>query len=258
VALSVEELIRRELELLAPREDAGGADWHEVRRRAGIPIPDSGTISPRQPHRVRRGALVFSLVVLLAAAVAVPSLGLGSDLRDLLGLSNAPPKPLFDKARLLVEAPADKGEMARLYEAPSSAGGTCWFVDRVPIGSPAPTVDSDGGGMCQVGDSATPPDREVPITWSVGMQPKTRNNTQGWRAPILDGWVNPELGATRVVLKWTGGSVELPFANDHFLFVSESLYEPAGKNLPYELIAYDAAGAEVARTRIFKTALYVP
>ena len=253
MALSVEELIRRELEALAPNEGAGRANWREVRRRAGIPIPDSGNIS----RRVRRGALAFSLLVLLAATVAVPSLGLGSDLRDLLGLSNAPPRPVFDKARLLVEAPADKGDVARLYEAPSSTGGTCWFVERVPIGTPARTADSEGGGICRSGESATPPGREAPITWSVGMQPKTRNNTRGWRAPILNGWVNPELGGTRVVLEWTGGSIDVPFANDHFLFVSESLYEPAGKNLPYELVAYDAAGAEVARTRIVKSALYV-
>jgi hypothetical protein len=253
VARSVEEVIRLELEALAPREDGDRADWLEVRRRAGLPIPDSGSGS----HRWRRGALVFSLLVLLAAAVAVPSLGLGSDLRELLGLRNPPPRPVFDQARLLVEAPAGNGEVARLYEAPASTGGTCWFVDRVPTGSPARTADSDSGGMCRIGESATPPDPQIPITWSVGMQPKTRNNARGWRAPILDGWVNPELRATRVALEWRGGSVELPFANDHFLLVSESLYEPARKNLPYELVAYDGAGAEVARTRIFKSALYV-
>jgi len=42
----------------------------------------------------------------------------------------------------------------------------------------------------------------------------------------------PELGATRVALEWTGGSVELPVANDHFLFVSESLYDPPDSNVP--------------------------
>ena len=157
MALNVDDLIRQELEALAPHDDAGRGDWREVRRRAGIPTPTSGSSS----HRARRGALVVSLLLLLAAAVAVPSLGLGSDLRDLLGLSNAPPRPVFDKAKLLVQAPAGKGEVARLYEAPASTGGTCWFVDLAPIGSPARTADSGGGGICRLGESATPPDREA-------------------------------------------------------------------------------------------------
>jgi hypothetical protein len=201
--------------------------------------------------------VVFALVVIGAAAVAVPSLALSSDLRDLLWLSDVHPKPVFAQARLLVEAPADRGEVARLYEAPSSIGGTCRFVDRAPAGSPVRTSDDDGGGMCQIGQPAQPPASDAPMSWSIGMQPKTPDNVRGWRAPMLDGWVNPDLGATRIALEWTGGSVELPFANDHFLFVSESLYEPPESNFPYELVAYDASGAEVGRTRIFKTALRV-
>ena len=259
MASSVEELIRRELETLAPREDRGLADWSDVRRRAGIPISEPATDPSRQSQRSRRRLVAaVVVVVLLTAAVAVPSLALSSHLRDLLGLADTRPRPVFAKARLLVEVPADRGEVARLYEAPSSVGGRCWFVDRVPRGSPVPTTDADAGSRCQLGQSATPPARDAPMTWSIGMQPKTRNNLRGWRAPILDGWVNPELDATRVVLEWDGGSVELPFRNDHFLFISESLYEPPEANLPYELVAYDAVGAEVARVRIFKTALYLP
>jgi hypothetical protein len=256
VAFGVEDLIRQELELLSPREDVSRVGWPDVCRRAGMRVPPATNVQQQSSRRKRR-LMVLALVTIAAAAVAVPSLALNSDLRDLLGFAGAPPEPVFAEARLLVEAPADRGEVARLYEAPSSAGGTCWFVDRVPAGSPVHTSDDDAGGMCQIGQRGQPPASNVPMSWSIGMQPKTPNNVAGWRAPVLDGWVNPELGATRIALEWTGGSVELPFANDHFLFVSELLYDPPDANFPYELVAYDASGAEVGRTRIVKTALRV-
>ena len=94
--------------------------------------------------------------LIVTAGVAVPSLALSSDLHDLLGLSDAHPKPLLEEGRLLVEAPADRGKVARLYAAPSSMGGTCWFVDRAPHGAPVRASDDDGGGSCQIGEPAQP------------------------------------------------------------------------------------------------------
>jgi hypothetical protein len=255
VAFGVEDLIRQELDLLSPPDDGAGVSWSEICRRAGTSIR-AASVQQQSSRRTRR-LVVFAVVILVAAAVTVPSLALSLELRDLLGLSDAHPEPVFSQARLLVEAPADRGEVARLYEAPASGGGTCWFVDRAPAGSPVHTNDDDGGGMCQIGQPATPA-AAAPLSWSIGRQPKTPDNVRGWRAPILDGWVNPDLGATRIALEWNGGSLELPFANDHFLFVSESLHDPPESNFPYELVAYDAAGAEVARTRIVKSALRWP
>ncbi len=257
MASGVEDALRQELELLSPPDDGSGVAWPEICRRASTSTRPMATVQ-QQPPRRRRGLAVFAIAVIVAAAVAVPSLALSSDLRDLLGLSDAHHEPLFAQARLLVEAPADRGEVARLYEAPSSLGGICWFVDRTPAGSPVRSSDNDGGGMCQIGQAAQPPASDAPMTWNIGRQPKTPNNARGWRAPILDGWVNPDLGATRIALEWTGGSIELPFANSHFLYVSESLYDPPASNFPYELVAYDSSGAAVGRPRILKTALRAP
>jgi hypothetical protein len=181
---------------------------------------------------------------------ALPSLALSSEVRRVFGLQD-PPEPLVAQARLLVEAPIGDGRMARVYEAPSSTGGHCWFTAYLAGGSTVRPETPDGGASCTVGpNSHQPPGSEPPILWSISVQPKARSTNARWTPPVIDGWVNPDLRATKVVLEWATGSRESAFANDHFVLVESTLGAPPAENLPYSIVAYDAHGREVARATI--------
>ena len=240
--LELEPAVREELDALAPREPEEAPDWDDVRRRARL-----------SERRRRRGAGRVAVVAAAASAVvAVPSIALSSEVRRFLRLEDPrPTEPVLLEARLLVEAPAGDGIVARMYEAPASGGGACEFVTVAPAGS-SERPERSGGGGCTLdaGTARRIHSPELPIQWTVNVNRKTRWNDATWTPPVLSGWVAPRLGATRVVLEWNGGAEEAAFANDHFVYADASLYNPPEQNLPYEIAAYDAGGREVARERI--------
>jgi hypothetical protein len=103
-----------------------------------------------------------------------------------------------------------------------------------------------GGGLCSSGPISY---EGVPIsaTVSVGRRPPDLTRATNWVPPLISGLVDPELGATRVEVRWTGGSRELGFANGYFIGAAEELYEAPPSALPIFVVALDASGQEVAR-----------
>jgi hypothetical protein len=239
--------IRGELDSLAPYEGREAADWNDVLRRSFPANTWHGRVSAtRVRHRRRRVTLGLAAVMLLAA---LPSLALSSEVRQVIGLEDS--EPVVAQARLLVEAPIGDGRMARVFDAPSSTGGYCWFTAYSSAESTVSPTAPDGGASCTAG--ATSGQRrgsEPPILWSVSVQPKPRSTNARWTPPVIDGRVNPGLHAAKVVLEWTGGSREFSFANNHFVLVESRLYEPPAEDLPYLIVAYNADGREVARAAI--------
>jgi hypothetical protein len=236
------------LDRLAPRDETPARDWADVVRRAPR--------SARRPSNALRLALGVAVGALLLVTSA---LALSHDLRRSLtfGLwSDRPVRPVFAAARLLVEAPAGNGVVARVFEAPASAGGgTCWFTERVPAGTAPTPQNGRGGRSCTVG--AYRAERDSPITWAIDIQPRTRNNRKSWQPPLLHGRIKNGVNAERVVLRWRTGEVQLPFKNGHFLYVSPALYRPPRRNFPYDIVAIAADGHVAAHVRIFRSALLV-
>jgi hypothetical protein len=68
--------------------------------------------------------------------------------------------------------------------------------------------------------------------------------------PIVEGYVDPNLDATRVEIQWNGGSKELAYANDYFLGGVRPLFDAPPKMSPIRVIAYDADGHAVAQHEI--------
>ena len=232
--LDVDRVIERELEELAPPDPHALGEWKDVRERAGF--------TPKR--RWHLGVVA----VALAAAVAVPSIAFSSAVRKLLGFEE--PRAVLAQAKLLVEAPAAHGLVARVYEAPAKDGGRCLFADIVAADAPV-VPERMGGGWCQIGAPVRPPTEDAPpIQMMMSHAPTTRDNERTWQPPLLSGRVDPALGAERVVLEWNGGSQDLAFANDHFVVVTNVLYEPPESSLPIAVVAYDGGGTEVARQAI--------
>ena len=160
------------------------------------------------------------------------------------------PEPVLERARLVLEVPAGRGTVLRLYESPSSTGGTCTFTDAAEAGSTSRPTRM-GGGAC----SAEPGPRhrgDAPIVLSSGL---TREGL-AWPRSTLHGTVDPDLDAVRVRLEWATGARELAFADGYFL-AANPYYDPPDENLPYEVVAYGADGREVARMRIPKAWLSI-
>jgi hypothetical protein len=73
----------------------------------------------------------------------------------------------------------------------------------------------------------------------------------GTVGPVLHGYLDSSLGATRVEIRWNGGSKELAYANDYFLGVIQPLYRVEPKDIrPVRVIAYDAEGRVVRKIDI--------
>jgi hypothetical protein len=99
-----------------------------------------------------------------------------------------------------------------------------------------------GGGLC----AERPISWEgIPLTYQTGSAHKPPGATE-WVPPVVSGRVDPELGAARVEVRWTGGSKALVLENDHFIGAVEGLHEPPAERLPFFVVAYDADGREVA------------
>ena len=126
--IDVENVIRIELERLAPPDETPAPEWERVAAAAGAP---AGARNP-----ARRLALIAAAGVL---AVAVPAVAFSADVRSFLGLGH--PRPVLARATLVVSAPIGNGFYAHLWHAPSSTGGRCSFTTA-------------GRGRCRVASSS--------------------------------------------------------------------------------------------------------
>jgi hypothetical protein len=205
-----------------------------------------------RPHRRsgwRRKRLVVAAVAAIAVGLAAPALAF-DEVRSFLGLGAETPAVL-EESRLLVSAPVAEGTVARLWASPSKLGGECLFATYGPPGPVERAPDMSGGGACRdrpmSSDGPMSYERN-PLTFSISTskRPDAPNPARPWIPPAISGRVDPSLGATRVEVRWNGGSKALAFANSHFIGAVEELYEPPASALPFRLVAYDDVGKEVA------------
>jgi hypothetical protein len=188
--------------------------------------------------------LVVAAVVIALAAIAGPALAFSDGVRSFLGLQSQP--AVLEESRLLVSASVAEGTVARLWESPSRSGGECSFVTFGPPGN-VERPSEMGGGVCSEAQFSRP-DRSMPVSVGVTKRPLRPAGAAEWVPPVVNGYVDPNLGATRVEMRWTGGSKELAYANGHFIGAVEALYQAPAELLPIRVIAYDAEGREVHRT----------
>jgi hypothetical protein len=218
----------------------------EVDPAAADRLLASVVATPRcSSHSPRRRRIVVAAVALAAAAVAAPALAFNDDVRSFLGLRTGPP-PLRE-ARLLVSAPVADGTVAHLWIGKTKEGGECFFETFAPPGEvEAPKI---GGGICRIG---RPIELQGPLSLHVSTGKRTLFpwGAESWVPLLISGRLDPNLGAVRVELRWTGGSKELAHANGFFLGAEEALYQVPAELLPVHLVAYDSAGREVHRHKI--------
>jgi hypothetical protein len=232
------------------------------RLAATNPLPDGARVDPptadelravilahpRRPTRrwtSNRGLRVAAVLVALAAIVS-PTLAFSDGVRSFLGWDSL---PVYEKARLVVSAPVAESTVAHLWASPSRTGGECLFVTYGMPGKAEPPTQMSGGGVCSLG----PRSKTGPPMWLTGSVSGFGTAPPGAAAgvpPLVEGYVDPSLGATRVEIRWNGGSNELAYANDYFLGGVRELFDAPPKLTPIRVIAFDAKGHEVAQHEI--------
>jgi hypothetical protein len=203
--------------------------------------------NPRRPARrwTSRSRLVVAAVVI--AVAAVPTLAFSDGIRSFLGWESL---PVFEKSRLLVSAPVAESTVAHLWGSPSRTGGECFFVTFSTRGKVERPSRMTGGGSCSLAPHSRPSGSTL-LGLSFSKVATAPPGAAAGVPPILTGYVDPSVGATRVELRWTGGSKELAYANDYFLGgVMRALFDAPKKVTPIRVIAYDAKGREVDRIDI--------
>jgi hypothetical protein len=242
--VDVDHLIRDELDRLAPGDGRAPADWEQIARRAAPRTPS--------PRRVRI-ALAAAIVL---AAVALPTLALSADVRELLGFGPSP--AVLDEATHIVSAPVGNGFFVHWWHSPSTTGGSCTFqtVDHSP--EPPATPTWMGGGSC---GSADPGFRDraraehpLNVGFSISRRPP-KVVPPRWVPPHIHGSVYEGLRAARVQVEWNGGRLPLVLREGYFLGGSPRLYMPPFAAFPFWVVAYDAQGREVARKKLESPAL---
>jgi hypothetical protein len=231
-----EALIADELDRIAPLHDTGRPDWADVLGRA------------RTAGRTRRLA---SLVAIAALAIAVPAVALSSDVRGLLGLGR--PAPVLRSAQLLVSAPVGNGFHAHLWRSRSTTGGACLFstYDHSASERHVPRFWRGGGGCSTKGRLAvSPAGASAPLAVSFSIQRRLDGNPRNWVPPVVAGAVDPALHAARVAVVWRGSSHDLTLRRNWFVGGTRLLYVPPLRKFPFVVVAYDAAGREVARKKL--------
>jgi hypothetical protein len=232
MADAVDTLIRTELARIAGAVEDRRPDWDALRPHIRRGLPGG-----------RRRALRVGIAVAAAVAIAVPAVALSSGLRSLLGLR---PHPDYAKARLVGAAPLPDGQVARLWASPSSTGGECRFVTDGQPGSRTRPTAMTGGGQCSV----APEKRHPSITWSFSSGP-------GATPSVLNGRVDPLLHPARVVLRWHGGAQPIRAHDGYFIAAAPTLKDPPFKLLPFDIVVLNAAGRQVAVSRIPTSFLYL-
>jgi hypothetical protein len=206
------------------------------------------------PRRQRRQMLVTVLAI-LCGLLALPSLGLGSRLVDLVRTgAHKPPtvnqelassghlgapwnsKVIVSKTRRLLAVSSGHGR-AVLWAAPTRKGGACYVVRSPRL---------NGGGCLGPEPFAH---RLVP-SLSGALGGRRSASIAGARWAMLVGHAGGN--AARVELRYAdGGRSVLPFAHGWFLFAVPSLHRTAGHQ-PIALVSVDARGRVLEQeTRLF-------
>jgi len=197
---------------------------------------------PERPALRRRRRLVLAAVAAGVVAIAAPALAFDG-VRSFVWRD---PEPVLEESRLLVSAPVAEGTVARLWLSPSTTGGQCLFETYGPPADVEHAPEMDGAGGC----TERPISWEgIPLTYHTGSAGKPHGATE-WVPPVVSGRVDPELGATRVEVRWTGGSKALVLENEYFIGAVEEFHEPPAERLPFFVVAYDEDGQEVARLKL--------
>jgi hypothetical protein len=231
------------------------------RLAATDPLPDGAQVNPATADRLvasilahpRRATtrwtstrLGVAAVVIAVVAIAGPTLAFSDGVRSFLGWESL---PVFEKSQLLVSAPVAESTVAHLWGSPSRTGGECFFVTFSTPGKVERPSLMTGGGVCSLpprSRSGSPMSLSVDISGR-GMAPP---GAAAGVPPIVEGYVDPSLGTTRVEIRWNGGSKELAYANGYFLGGVRDLFDAPKELMPIRVIAYDAKGREVHRTDI--------
>lgn len=237
--------LERVLERLSPEAEARAAapDWNAVRTR----------LSATQRTRAHGWRLAFAAVVALIA-ICLPAIALSASVRGWLGFG---PQPVYNKARLVVSTPIAGNRIARVWISPSTDGGECEFLTIAPAALVVidpktgamrpPTPRTRGSSQCTVGSKRVLP---TGLTWTFG------GITGGDpHAALINGHVGRTYKATRVEVLWNGGKGKVQFADGYFIGVV-SMRNPAFARLPYDVVAYNAVGQAVVRSRIPTSFLY--
>jgi hypothetical protein len=187
-------------------------------------------------------------VVIALAAIAGPALAFSDGVRSFLGLQSQL-EPVFEKSQLLVSAPVAESTVAYLWGSPSRSGGECVFVTFGTPGKVEPPSTMSGGGGCSLAPRSRT-GRSMSLGVSVSKFGIAPPGAAAGVPPLVRGYLDPNLGATRVEIRWTGGSKELAYANGHFLGGVRALFQAPPELTPIRFIAYDADGREVHRREI--------
>ena len=255
--VDAEAVILEELDRLVPPETGEGTDWPAVVKRAGL----------ARERGLRGGRRLAVVAPVLAIALLAPAFTLSAGVRSLVGFGGGP-KIVFDKSRQLVSGPIGNGFYAHVWTGPSTSGGACEFVviDHARSVS-QPPASINGGAVCisrqgaKAGILADGPWTAATayfpfiVELSIGRRPT--GSLANWIPPHLNGSVYPGLHATSVRLEWDGGSQPLTLEGSNFVGGGPILYKPPFGNLPYYVVAYDAAGREVARKKLNDPSLYL-
>lgn len=157
-----------------------------------------------------------------------------------------PGAPDYSKARKLVETtlrydhgPLTAGTTIALYTTPDrGSDATCLVLAPVPM----PTDGRPGGPqICGNLTKQTSPGQPLNINSSSGL-------TNGRYDHLVTGQIDPSLNAVRVEVQAGGATTTLALANDNF--IGELAPTDATQIKDAFVVAYDAAGKEVARQKL--------
>jgi len=199
----------------------------------------------------------MAVAAAVALALAAPALALSGSVRDLLGFGR--PKPLVERAQLLLSAPVGNGFWAHAFTAPSSTGGRCDFFMLNRSASVVPVTNPNGSMACFSVDpgkrlTRARPDHPLNVGFSISRRLEGGDPAK-WVPPIVSGAVLPSLHAARIEVRWTGGSLPLRLKDNFFLGGSPGLYMPSFARFPFIVVAYDANGTKIAAKRLDSPAL---
>lgn len=150
-------------------------------------------------------------MALLAVSVTAvsPALGVRDAVLHLFGSSPGAPVVVAAKAQQLVALNLPSGEQATLWQAPTTTGGQCVFMQVAAAGSTATSQWADGSALCSTDAVETQP---TPIQAIVDWLP-----SHGSFLVIVHGHVADASGITSLNLSTPGESSRLPVKDAYFL-----------------------------------------
>lgn len=217
---------------------------------------------PKSASQRRRWTSRSAVIMIVAAALVIPALGVAGKLADIGDLANYASKnsvaqpssaPDLSRASKLVSTTLKTGEQLAVWQAPNAGGGQCIFVDKASetTASATPTTIT-GAGECS---SATPlqkwMNKDSPVSTNIDWA-KTAGGDSSFEV-IIEGTVDVSRVASLAVVSPDGAS---PLALSHGYFIGALPPSTAAGKLapdgPYLLVAYGRKGAEISRQDLGK------